>query len=55
MLTSQCLRTMYGLHYTSFQNIFANVPEQNIAPCYIVSHVNRETAVFGKLMLIEAV
>jgi hypothetical protein len=55
ILTSHCFRTMSVLHYTSFHNIFANVPEQKIALCYIVSHVNRETAVFGKWMLIEAV
>ena len=55
ILTSRCFRTMSVLHYTSFQNIFANVPEQKMAPCYIVRHVNRETAVFGKRMLIVAV
>jgi hypothetical protein len=55
MLTSHCFRTMSVLHYTSFHNIFANVPEQKMEVCYSVSRVNRETAVFGKRMLIEAV
>jgi hypothetical protein len=39
ILASYCFRTMSGLHYTSFHNIFANFPELKMEPCYSVKAV----------------